>query len=368
MTKAADEHVRLLLDCLKIYSPTTKESPLAIFLAERMNRMGYRKVRIDRAGNAIGQIGRGKVRLLLCGHMDTVPGNLRVQKTRDAVYGRGAADAKSPLCALLAAGSMAADSGIAMTFAGVTEEEGEGGGIDALMQSGAKFDFAVFGEPGGANRITIAYRGRVALRVEVKTQGGHAGSPWAYRSAFEEFTSMLTRIKDYERSVEVTGDRFHSLSVAPTMVQAGSFQNVIPSTCEATLDLRIPPSISAAEAITKVRAAAETLGDGFDVKLTPGEPTEAYEVRSSSTLLRAFERAIILRLKTKPRLVRKTSTGDMNSFAHRMGTECVTYGPGVSATSHTDGELVKVDDYLGSIEVLKEAFGQLANLSSRTRK
>jgi LysW-gamma-L-lysine carboxypeptidase len=300
--------------------------------------------------------------------MDTVPGDLPVKKTRDSIYGRGAADAKSPLCALLTAGALAADSGVAVTFAGVTEEEGEGAGIERLMRSGADFDYAVFGEPGGAARITVAYRGRVALQVTVRTKGGHAGSPWANRSAFDEFTSTLSRLRDYERSKEVPGDRFKSLSITPTIVHAGTFQNVVPGLCEATLDMRLPPSLSASGTIKEIRALAERSEDGFDVKVRPGEPTEAYEVDRGSTLLRAFQRAILLRLKTKPGLIRKTSTGDMNTFAHRRRIECVTYGPGNSGTSHTDGEVVQIADYLNSIEVLKEAIEQLAALGSRKRK
>ena len=46
--------------------------------------------------------------------------------------------------------------------------------------------------------------------------------------------------------------------------------------------------------------------------------------------MRAFQRAILLKLKTKPSLVRETGTGDMNIFAHRKSAACVTYGPGLS--------------------------------------
>jgi [amino group carrier protein]-lysine/ornithine hydrolase len=365
MTGVQTEPVKLLLDSLKIYSPTTMESELARFLAVSMEKMGYSKVRIDKSGNALGEIGRGKRSLLLCGHMDTVPGKLPVRKTQDSIYGRGAADAKSPLCALLVAGALAADSGVRLTFAGVTEEEGEGAGIEEIIKSARDFDYAVFGEPSGANRITVGYRGRVSLHVRVKTEGGHAGSPWAHKSAFEEFTSMLSRIREYERAKQVPGDHFRSLSISPTLIQAGSYHNVIPSLCEATLDLRLPPSLLSSTAIKEVRSIAEVSGDGVEVKIQPGEPTEAYESDTSSKLVRAFQRAILLSLKTKPTMVRKTGTGDVNTFAHRKHSECVTYGPGVSATSHTDGEVVQVKDYLNSIEVLKEAFSQLASLDSR---
>lgn len=362
MTGSADDPVGLLTECLKIYSPTTEEAELARFLAEKMDRLGYSKVRTDGAGNALGEIGKGSTSILLCGHMDTVPGMLPVARRQGRIYGRGAADAKSPLCALLVAGSRAADLGVRVTFAGVTQEEGEGAGIEQLIKSGEDFDYAVFGEPSGSDRITVGYRGRVSLYVTVKTPGGHAGSPWAQRSAFDEFAQLLSRLKTYERSKEVKGDHFRSVSISPTLVKAGSYHNVIPNTCEATIDLRLPPAIPSSIAIEEIRHVAKQTDEGAQVDIRAGEPTEAYQADTSSRLVRAFQRAIILRLKSRPSLVRKTGTGDMNTFAHRKGTACVTYGPGLSRTSHTDGEMVEIRDYLASIEVLKEAIHQLEAL------
>jgi len=364
MTGSSGSSVKLLLDSLKIYSPTTQEAELASFLADAMGPLGYSNVHIDKAGNAIGEIGKGKTKLLLCGHMDTVPGKLPVSRKQGRVYGRGAADAKSPLCALLLAGAASADSGVSITFAGVTQEEGEGAGIEQLIRNGDKFDYAVFGEPSGANRITVGYRGRVSLYVTVRTAGGHAGSPWAQRSAFDEFNLLMSRLEKYERSKELPGDHFRSVSISPTLVRAGTYHNVIPNMCEATLDLRLPPSIPSFRAIEEVRYYASQTDEGVIIDVSEGEPTEAYEADTTSTLVRAFQRAILLKLKMKPGLVRKTGTGDMNTFAHKKSAACVTYGPGLSRTSHTDGEMVQIKDYLGSIEVLKEAIGQLEGLSS----
>lgn len=358
MTHSTAESVRLLFESLKIYSPTTEEAEFASFLSDEMNRLGYTKVHIDRAGNVLGEVGRGKTTLLLCGHMDTVPGKIPVRKTKDTIYGRGAADAKSPLCALLIAGALAADFGMRVTFAGATEEEGDGAGIEQLATSGTRFDYAVFGEPSGADGLTIGYRGRVVLSVAVKTVGGHASSPWAHKSAFDEFTLLLTKLREYERSKQIEGDHFHSLSLSPTLVRAGSYQNVIPSSCDAVLDLRLPPSISSSQALADIRALPLDT-EGVKTTITPGPPTEAYEANIDSRLIRAFQRAIIIRLKTKPRFVRKTGTGDMNTFARKQGAECLTYGPGLSRTSHTDGEQVQIRDYLNSIEVIEEAMRQL---------
>ena len=362
MTGVAIEPVELLLDSLKIYSPTTEEGAYASFLAGKMERLGYSRVRTDKAGNVIGEAGRGRLSLLLCGHMDTVPGKLPVRKSGDSIHGRGAADAKSPLCALLIAGARSADSGVKVTFAGVTEEEGDGAGIESLIRLPQNFDYAVFGEPGGADKITVAYRGRIALHVKVRTPGGHAGSPWAYKSAFDEFTSMLERLKEFQGTKAHSNDRFGSLSITPTTISAGSYQNVIPGLCEATLDVRLPPMPNAAETVDEIVEVVKNSGEGSTIEVERGGLTEPYEVDRGSILLRAFERAILTRLSSKPRLVRKTSTGDMNSFATRKHTECITYGPGASGTSHTNDEVVSVSDYLKSIEVLSEAIKQLREL------
>jgi LysW-gamma-L-lysine carboxypeptidase len=364
MSAVHSDPVKLLVDSLKIYSPSTEEAPLADHLIGVMKDLGYSRVRTDSAGNIIGEVGRGKARLLLCGHMDTVPGKLPVKRTKEMVYGRGASDAKAPLLALLIAGSRSADSGVRITFAGATEEEGDGAGINRIIRSPQEYDYAVFGEPSGASKVTIGYRGRVSIHVAVKTSGGHAGSPWANRSAFDEFVAVMGRLKEYQGSREVLGDHFRSLSVSPTLVRAGSFHNVVPNLCEATLDLRVPPPMKASEAIAGVKAAAGTGSDGVTIEVRPGEATEPYQADTNSKLVRAFQRAIIIRLKEKPGLIRKTGTGDMNTFAERKRAQCVTYGPGMSKTSHTDHEAVQVADYLSSIEVLKEAVSQLGGTTS----
>jgi [amino group carrier protein]-lysine/ornithine hydrolase len=355
------EPVGLLLDALNIYSPTGHESKLAAFLSGRMKDLGYSRVRRDSVGNVIGEIGHGEHSLLMCGHMDTVPGKLSVKNSAGKIHGRGAADAKSPLCALLLAGAESSDSGLRITFVGVTEEEGDGAGISNFMRRMPHYDYAVFGEPGGASKVTVGYRGRVSVNLTVKTKGGHASSPWAYMSAFAEFESALAKLKEFESSVSRPGDHFNSVSITPTVIRAGDFHNVLPRICESTLDVRIPPGMRSAEVVAGMRGAIGKGSDEVSIKVSAGEATEPYFADTGSNLVRAFQRAIITRLRSKPVFARKTGTGDMNTFASRSRAQCVTYGPGLLGTSHSDSEAVEVKDYLDSIEVLKEAIRELGS-------
>lgn len=364
MSGVGKDPVELLTRALKIYSPTDRESKLAAFLSKEMKAMGYSDVRIDDGGNVVGEIGKGRHSLLLCGHMDTVPGKLPVRLADGVLSGRGAADAKSPLCALLVAGAKAAGSGLRITFAGVTREESDGLGVQTLIKSGRKHQYAVFGEPSGSNRLTIGYRGRVEMHITLRTEGGHAGSPWAHRNALDEFYSVLALLRKLERERTVQGDHFHSVSISPTLLKAGTYHNVIPDTCEATFDVRVPPGLACDRLENEIRSlVTANTGGSSNVTLDFDEATEAYETDPNSTVVRAFQRAVLLRTDSRPVMVRKTGTGDMNTMAAATGTQCVTYGPGDSSLSHTSAECVRVDDYLRSIEVIAEAIRQIATLT-----
>ncbi len=356
--------IGLLLDTLKVYSPTMKESRLSRLLQARMRHLGFAKVRTDKAGNAIGEIGTGKRHLLLCGHMDTVPGVIKVRREGDKIFGRGAADAKSPLCAMLSAAA-AGGSSVRITMACVTREEGDSLGVNTLIEDGGDYEAAVFGEPGGAHRVALGYRGRVEGVLTVRTKGGHASSPWAHTSAVDEAMELVSRMRRYEKARTVDEDHYRSVNVSVTMIRGGSFSNVVPKSCTVTLDVRTPPGTTSASVESDLRGVvdeyARTMpGARFDLSFA--EATEAYEAPKSSLIVRAFQRSIIKNLAVKPVFTHKTGTGDLNTLAQRIGIPCVAYGPGDSKLEHTEGEHVEVADYLNSIKVLKGVIQEFGSL------
>jgi LysW-gamma-L-lysine carboxypeptidase len=363
-----DSALRLLLDAVKIYSPSEKEGELAQMLSEKMSgEFGFRNVRIDEAGNVIGEAGSGKLHLLLCGHMDTVPGELPVLVENETLFGRGASDAKSPLCAMIVATSMLKTDGLRVTLAAVTREEGDSLGVDRLVERGDDYDFAVFGEPAGASKITVGYRGRMAVHVTVRTEGGHASSPWAHTSAIDESMRFLKKVEEYERTHSVKDNHYRSVSSCLTLINGGTYANVVPDVCQMTLDVRVPIGMDCEgvreglAALTREQGAenaAVRIGLSFD------EATEPYESDAGSLLVRSFQRSIIKNLSERPVLIHKTGTGDMNTLAERMSIPAVTYGPGDSKLEHTSREAVAISDYLRSIEVLRGVFDEIVALAA----
>ena len=95
-----DNSVRLLSDLLKIYSPSGQESRIADFLVKELSTLGF-DAKKDIVGNVIAEIGQGEIAILLCGHIDTVTGNIPVKIENKKVYGRGAVDAKGSMAAMI---------------------------------------------------------------------------------------------------------------------------------------------------------------------------------------------------------------------------------------------------------------------------
>ena len=156
---------------LEAYSPSGSEARMADVVASQMQSLGFRTER-DGVGNVIGEAGVEGPRILLAGHMDTVPGELPVRIEGDTLYGRGAVDAKSSLAAMMFGSELAAKRSSApfhVTVAGVVSEEKSSDGIKALIQRNSPFDLAVFGEPSGTCQLIIGYKGSVKLQVKCLT-------------------------------------------------------------------------------------------------------------------------------------------------------------------------------------------------------
>ena len=82
-----DRNVKLLKDIINIYSPTGHEYEISKFIKEYIEELGFKNVKMDKANNVYGEIGSGKPRILLCGHIDTVPEKIQVkEKNGDLFY------------------------------------------------------------------------------------------------------------------------------------------------------------------------------------------------------------------------------------------------------------------------------------------
>lgn len=355
--------VNFLAQMLRIYSPTGEEGELASFLQSEMKKLGF-KVRTDGAGNVIGEIGKDRPVTLLCGHMDTVPGRIPVRRVGNRLFGRGAVDAKGPLAAMILGAAEFArrkKSG-KVIVAGVVQEEGVSKGIKALLSSGVRADYAVFGEPSSAGKITVGYRGRAEIKITCRSTGGHAGAPWMFMSAIEEAHQIWSNIKGHHFKGQRMDKRFYTVSTCLTRIKGGEAGNVVPTICEMIIDVRIPPQLTSKSVLKEIRQILTNYETrtGLEASMIVEDYMDPFESSADSPLVRAFRQAIRDEMKRPAKLIKKTGASDMNLFGTRYKIPIIAYGPGNSILEHTLNEYADIPEFLTGTRVIRRA---LENLS-----
>lgn len=346
--------IDLLERMVRTPSVSTREGELAAWMASELRALGFRTM-LDEVGNLRASIGPKDAPIdgVLLGHLDTVPGELPVRRTAEALYGRGSVDAKGPLACFVAAALRATqalggdDSPLRLELIGCVEEEVPSSRGARHVLSRRAPDFCIVGEPSGWNGITLGYKGCLNARLHFEVAGHHgahadasacerACAAWqsiaSAASAFGGDTlyeQLLTRLSDMSSSATADGIDHATLTVA----------------------LRLPESLppEAARAWLSEHAHADRID--FDGAIP------AWSSPRHSPLVRTLQRAI-LQHNTRPRVLRKTGTADLNLVAPAWGCPAVAYGPGDAALDHTPQEHIRLDEFCLGISVLSQSLCQ----------
>ena len=362
--------VKMLEKALRLYTPSLSEKPMADFLADKCDDLGFEDIHTDEVGNLIATKGSGSPKVLLCGHMDTVPGKIKVRKEGNYLYCRGASDAKAPLMAMLFAAATIQNNNGTIMFVGAVDEEGNAIGVKNLVTKKLDIDYAIFGEPSGLKQVTIAYKGRIAINLKVDVgNSAHASAPWLSKNAIEE---SLIFTRDLRKVLEEGQDKKNKgmmLTVALTEIKGGTSHNIIPQQCDAVMDIRIPVDMNCKMVEEKIANSVQEVSKKrqVDAFYSILDETEPFEAPHNSPLVRAFTLGVMDVEHTRPTLIRKTGTGDMNIIGNQLNVPVVTYGPGDPHSSHTIDEKVSIDEYLRSIEVLKHTLQHLKRLHDKRK-
>ncbi len=365
----SEQAIRFLTNLLGIYSPSGKEEDAANFLDSEMKKMGF-EVGKDTMGNVIGVVGEGEPVILLCGHMDTVAGHMPLRIEEGKIYARGAVDAKGPLAAMIMA-ALAADKEPGfkgkILVAAVVEEEATSRGVKHLITQGITADYAVFGEPSGVENVTIGYKGQIQLKIVLKTETGHASTPWLYDNSLEKSYELWQQIKNASSypSLDPSASPYNAVTACLVKMIGGRATSVVPFEAEMNLDVRVPIQFSTAqvfEQITKIITKYQAANPKVNVKATVLDTVEPFEVNKASPLVHVLASSVRKVLNKPATLLHKTGTGDMNILGKAMNLPIVTYGPGDSHLDHTLDENIEVSEYLDSIAVYKEMLFKLSEL------
>jgi [amino group carrier protein]-lysine/ornithine hydrolase len=341
--------VGLLYSLLVCYSPSGGEGNATSSLAAFMSQAGF-GVTVDRVGNVIGSIGEGPREIVLLGHIDTVAGYIQPVFDGDALYGRGAVDAKGPLaCFTSAAAVVGARPGWKITVIGAVGEEADSRGAKYLSETYSSPDFAVIGEPSGWDSVTIGYKGGVWGEYRIQRANGHtAGKAQnACEGAVAFWNRVLTAAGQYNQSCDRVFDQ-----ISPTLTGMQSQENGYHQQASLKFNVRIPPAVTP-DHLSQMLGA---LVDDGQIRLDEGIP--AYKSEKNNPLARHFI-ASIRQTGGKPGYKLKTGTSDMNVIGPVWSCPIVAYGPGDSTLDHTPDEHISIADYTRGIEVLVSALSAI---------
>lgn len=354
---------------LEIYSPSGRETKLTEFLLSKLKELGY-DAKIDAIGNLIGSIGRGNPTILLCSHLDTVPGVIPVKIENGFLYGRGAVDAKASLAAMIVAGANFAthNSQGEVLVTGVVDEERNSRGIKHFVKKKSSIHYAIFGEPSGVENVTIGYKGSLHFKITCQTQSGHSSAPWMYTNAIEKAFEAWKTLKASLSDKMMGKSPFYSVTASPTKIRGGTDFNIIPGTCEIHIDIRVPPPLKCKDIINEAQHVLQQFHSAnpeVNVSLKILDQNEPFETDGKSKLVHALTWAIRETTGKPARLLRKTGTGDMNILGNQLKIPVVTYGPGDSHLDHAPNEHIAISEVAESIKIYEKALAKLVELHLR---
>jgi acetylornithine deacetylase len=311
---------RSLID---IDSTTGREQAAAEWLASALQDLGYQVVRqpvADGRFNVFARIDNPSV--VLSTHFDCVPPFFPSDLRDGLLFGRGSCDAKGILaCQLAAAQRMraAGERRVGLLFV-VGEERGSDGASAANAAAPGSSRFLINGEPTD-NRLGIATRGILRLRLTARGRAAHSAAPEHGDSAIDKLLDALIRMRSIRWPTDPElGATFYTLG----LIEGGIAPNVI------------SPSASA-EAMFRIVGSAD-------------------EILETA---RQLEPAVTVDEVLRVPMVRLHTIADLPSavfpfttdipLLDRWGTPLL-FGPGSFLVAHTDREHVRVDQMAAAID------------------
>ena len=363
----------LTCELIRRRSVTPDDAGCMELIAERLLPLGFTLEHLDFGDtrNLYMRHGTEAPLLVLLGHTDVVPPGPEAKwqsppfepTQRDGLlYGRGAADMKSGVAAMVTAlqrfarnhpehqGSVA----ILMT----SDEEGAATDgvvkvIDTLTARGEKIDWCLIGEPSSFDRlgdvIRVGRRGSLCGVLVVQGIQGHVAYPDKADNPIHRAAPALA-----ELTAEVWdqgNEFFPPTSFQISNIQAGTgAENIIPGSLEVSFNFRFSTAVTEGELKERVHAILDRHGLRYDLTWRlSGAPF----LTTGRELIEATQSAVrgILGREARPDTGGGTSDG---RFVAPTGAQVVELGP-LNGTIHKIDECIPVED----IDVLSTVYERI---------
>jgi succinyl-diaminopimelate desuccinylase len=331
-------------------------------IAEHLTQLGFEVEAMPFAdvSNLWATHGEGAPYFTFAGHTDVVPSGSLEDWSTDPfeptvidgqLYGRGAADMKGSIAAMLTATknflSEHPDHKGTLAFLITSDEEADAINgtrrvVETLAERGIQLDWCLIGEPSSdqvlGDVVRTGRRGSLHAKIVFKGIQGHVAYP---DDAKNPIHAALPALTDLTHEVWDAGNEFFP----PTSMQISNLHsgtgvtNVIPGSMELLLNFRFSTELDE----PMIKARTETILDKHDIEYEilwtlSGVPF----LTVGGELIPAVEASLSANLNIKTLLSTSGGTSD-GRFIAPTGTQVVELGPR-NATIHKVNECVDIDD------------------------
>ncbi len=265
--------VTLLGDLVDIPSESRSEGAIADAIEVALSGAGHLKV--ERDGNSlVARTDLGlKDRVLICGHIDTVPEadnlphHIETVGGEERLVGLGSCDMKGGVAVALAlaVGVDAPTRDITYVFYEAEEIEERHNGLKRLAETRPDLlvgDFAVLMEPSDAG-VEAGCQGTLRAEIHLAGRRSHSARSWLGSNAIHSAADVLARLSEYQPARVVIDGLEYREGLNAVGISGGVAGNVIPDECVVIVNYRFAPSLTPERAVRHV----ETVFEGFDVRV-----------------------------------------------------------------------------------------------------
>ena len=235
-----------------------------------------RHLMLTRDGNTIvarTELGRDE-RVVIAGHLDTVPVNSNLPSRREGelLYGLGSCDMKGGVAVALRLAATIAkpNRDITYVFYDAEEIDAQSNGLGRLAREHPELleaDFAILMEPSNA-AVEAGCQGTLRADIIACGERAHSARSWMGENAIHAASPILQRLVAYApRWPQIGGLTFRE-GLNAVAISGGVAGNVIPDEARVTVNFRFAPDRTEAAALQHVREVF----DGFEVEVTDSAP------------------------------------------------------------------------------------------------
>lgn len=370
--KNQSEVIELAIELMSRASVTPEDAGCQKLMSQRLAKLGFTNESMVFADttnlwsrrDSTNEIKVDDLVFCFAGHTDVVPaGNLELWNTPPfeptiidgMLYGRGAADMKGSLAAMIVATERFVqdhpDHQGSITYLITSDEEGPfiNGTtrvIDTLEARDEKITYCIVGEPSSTHAVgdivKNGRRGSISAEVDIKGKQGHVAYPEHVKNPIHLAMPALTELSLVEW--DKGNDYFPATSFQLSNLNAGTgATNVVPGHINALFNLRYSTELTDQIIVEQVESILDKHQLDYDIKWTfNGKPFITEHVSSEHGFLNAVSQAILSVTDKETQLSTSGGTSD-GRFIAPTGAQVIELGP-CNATIHQVNESVCCED------------------------